>query len=46
MPIPELNEERRKELAKLAGNYAEQARIAVRNVRRDGMEKIKKLNVK
>ena len=43
LPIPELNEERRKELAKLAGNYAEQARIAVRNVRRDGMEKIKKL---
>ncbi len=43
LPIPELNEERRKELAKLAGSYAEQARIAVRNVRRDGMEKIKKL---
>ena len=43
LPIPELNEERRKELSKLAGNYAEQARIAVRNVRRDGMDKIKKL---
>ncbi len=43
LPIPELNEERRKELAKLAGNYAEQARVAVRNVRRDGMEKIKRL---
>ncbi|PQM62720.1 MAG: ribosome recycling factor [Rhodobacteraceae bacterium] len=43
LPIPELNEERRKELSKLAGTYAEQARIAVRNVRRDGMDKIKKL---
>jgi ribosome recycling factor len=43
LPIPELNEERRKELSKLAGNYAEQARIAVRNVRRDGMDKIKRL---
>ena len=43
LPIPELNEERRKELSKLAGSYAEQARIAVRNVRRDGMDKIKKL---
>ncbi|MEM9048182.1 MAG: ribosome recycling factor [Pseudomonadota bacterium] len=42
LPIPELNEERRKELAKLAGQYAEQARIAVRNVRRDGMDQIKK----
>ena len=45
LPIPELNEERRKELSKLAGNYAEQARIAVRNVRRDGMDKIKKLKI-
>ena len=43
LPIPELNEERRRELSKLAGNYAEQARIAVRNVRRDGMDKIKRL---
>ncbi len=43
IPIPELNEERRKELAKLASKYAEQARIAVRNVRRDGMEILKKL---
>ena len=43
IPIPELNEERRKELAKLASKYAEQARIAVRNVRRDGMELLKKL---
>jgi ribosome recycling factor len=43
IPIPELNEERRKELAKLASKYAEAARIAVRNVRRDGMEVLKKL---
>jgi ribosome recycling factor len=43
IPVPELNEERRKELAKLASKYAEQARIAVRNVRRDGMETLKKL---
>ncbi len=40
--IPELNEERRKELGKVAGKYAEQARISVRNVRRDGIEKVKK----
>jgi len=37
IPIPELNEERRRELAKLAAKYAEAARVAVRNVRRDGM---------
>jgi ribosome recycling factor len=43
IPIPELNEERRRELAKLAHKYAEQARIAVRNVRRDGMDVLKKL---
>jgi len=43
IPIPELNEERRKELAKLASKYAEAARVAVRNVRRDGMEILKKL---
>ncbi len=43
IPIPELNEERRKELAKLASKYAEHARVAVRNVRRDGMEVLKKL---
>jgi ribosome recycling factor len=43
LPIPELTEERRKELAKLVGQYAEKARIAVRNVRRDGMELLKKL---
>lgn len=41
LPIPDLTEERRKELAKLAGQYAEKARIAIRNVRRDGMENIK-----
>ncbi len=43
IPIPPLNEERRKELAKAAGKYAEAARIAVRNVRRDGMDHLKKL---
>ncbi|HEV2562210.1 MAG TPA: ribosome recycling factor [Rhizomicrobium sp.] len=43
IPIPELNEERRRELAKLASKYAEHARVAVRNVRRDGMEVLKKL---
>lgn len=42
LPIPELNEERRQELAKVAAKYAEQARVAVRNVRRDGMEQLKK----
>ncbi len=42
IPIPELNEERRRELAKVAGQYAEQARIAVRNIRRDGMDRLKK----
>lgn len=42
LPIPELNEERRRELTKVAGKYAEQARIAIRNVRRDGMEHLKK----
>jgi ribosome recycling factor len=43
VPIPELNEERRIELAKVAGRYAEQARVAIRNVRRDGMEMLKRL---
>ncbi len=43
VPIPDLNEERRKELSKVAGNYAEAARVAVRNVRRDGMDKSKKM---
>ncbi|MEO1293023.1 MAG: ribosome recycling factor [Pseudomonadota bacterium] len=42
LPIPELNEERRRELAKVAGQYSEKARIAIRNVRRDGMDQIKK----
>ena len=42
IPIPELNEERRRELAKVAGRYAEHARVAVRNVRRDGMDRLKK----
>jgi len=41
IPIPDLTEERRKELAKLAGQYAEKARVAVRNVRRDGMDSLK-----
>ncbi len=43
VPIPELNEERRMELTKVAGRYAEQARVAVRNVRRDGMDKLKRM---
>lgn len=42
IPLPELNEERRKELAKIAQQYAEQARVAIRHVRRDGMETLKK----
>ena len=42
LPIPELNEERRRELTKVAGSYAESARVAIRNVRRDGMDQIKK----
>ncbi len=41
LPIPDLTEDRRKELAKLAGQYAEKARIAARNVRRDGMDSLK-----
>ncbi len=41
LPIPDLTEERRKELAKLAGQYAEKARVAARNVRRDGMDALK-----
>ena len=41
LPIPDLTEERRKELAKLCGQYAEKARVAVRNVRRDGMDHLK-----
>ena len=42
LPIPELNEERRRELTKVAGHYAEHARVAIRNVRRDGMDQVKK----
>ncbi|MEO1104472.1 MAG: ribosome recycling factor [Pseudomonadota bacterium] len=42
IPIPELNEERRQELVKVAHKYAESARVAVRHVRRDGMEDVKK----
>lgn len=42
LPIPELNQERRQEIAKVAAKYAEQARVAVRNVRRDGMEQLKR----
>lgn len=42
IPIPVLNEERRVELSKVAGKYAENARVAVRNVRRDGMDQLKK----
>ncbi|MEH3037153.1 MAG: ribosome recycling factor [Sphingomonas adhaesiva] len=41
LPIPDLTEERRKELAKLAGQYSEKAKVAVRNVRRDGMDALK-----
>ena len=44
LPIPELNEERRRELTKVAGQYGEGARVAIRNVRRDGMDQIKKAN--
>lgn len=43
IPIPPLNEERRAELAKLAAQYTEKTRVAVRNVRRDGMEQLKKM---
>lgn len=42
LPIPELNEERRRELTKVAAQYAESARVAVRNIRRDGMDQLKK----
>lgn len=43
VPIPPLSEERRQELAKVAARYAEQARVAVRNVRRDGMDQLKRM---
>jgi ribosome recycling factor len=42
VPVPELSQERRQELVKVAGKYAEQGRVAVRNVRRDGMDSLKK----
>ena len=42
LPIPELNEERRRELTKVAAGYAESCRVSVRNIRRDGMDQIKK----
>lgn len=42
IPLPELNEERRRELTKVAGTYAENARVAVRHIRRDGMDNLKK----
>lgn len=42
LPIPELNEERRRELTKVAAGYAEHARVAIRNIRRDGMDQLKK----
>jgi ribosome recycling factor len=42
IPLPDLNQERRQELSKLAGKYAEQAKVSVRNVRRDGMEMLKR----
>ncbi|MGC6526584.1 MAG: ribosome recycling factor [Paracoccaceae bacterium] len=42
LPIPELNEERRRELTRVAAQYAESARVSIRNIRRDGMDQIKK----
>ena len=43
VPVPELSQERRQELQKVAGKYAEQARVSIRNIRRDGMDVIKKM---
>ncbi len=43
LPLPDLNEERRRELSKMAGQYGETARIAIRNVRKDGMDKLKQI---
>ncbi len=43
VPIPELSQERRKELSKIGGKYAEESKIAVRNIRRDGMDALKKM---
>ena len=45
LPIPELNEERRLELSKVAANYAENTKVAIRNVRRDGMDVLKKAKI-
>ncbi len=42
LPIPELNEERRRDLTKVAAQYSESARVSIRNIRRDGMDQIKK----
>ncbi|MGA0543274.1 ribosome recycling factor [Neotabrizicola sp. VNH66] len=46
LPIPELNEQRRKELTKVAAQYAEHGKVAIRNLRRDGMDQIKKAKAK
>ena len=46
LPIPELNEERRRELTRVAASYAEHARVSIRNLRRDGMDQIKKAKTK
>jgi len=43
VPLPELSEDRRKEMVKIAGSYAEKARVAIRNIRRDGMDSLKKM---
>jgi ribosome recycling factor len=43
VPVPQLNEERRKELQKVAGKYSEAARVSIRNIRRDGMDTVKKM---
>jgi ribosome recycling factor len=43
VPVPELSEERRRELSKVAGQYAENAKVAIRNIRRDGMDSLKKM---
>lgn len=44
IPVPQLNEERREELKKVAGKYAEQSRVSIRNIRKDGMDAIKKMD--
>ena len=43
IPVPELTEDRRRDLAKMAGKYGEQAKVSIRNVRRDGMEALKRM---